>query len=114
MKPVRRRQTPSWVLTLAFLAYALLLMLLLAISRPSDASETDKKVSEGYYGPERFKVTEEPVRPNSEVSTQKGWIGDKRIDLKVIRTNEYTITRGWVGDEYIRKVEPAQEEERKE
>jgi hypothetical protein len=94
-----RRQGQGWEI---ILAGALLFALIWASSRPSAASESQETIQEGYYGSERIKLIEKPVRPNSAVTAQKGWIGDKRIDLKVIRKNEYTETKGWVEGERVK------------
>ena len=94
-----RRRGAAWEI---ILAGALLFALIWASTRASAASESHETVTEGYKGPERVKLSEKPVTPNSETTAKSGWIGDKRIDLRVVRKNEYTETRGWVDGEYTR------------
>lgn len=91
-----------------FSSIILLIALLLVAIGPSEASDAKKTVTKGYYGSERIHVVEKPVKANSQsgqVTTQKGYIGGKRIDLRVVRKNEYTKTRGWVDGKYVRTKE---------
>lgn len=95
-RPLRRGK--AWEL---LLAGALLFGLIWASSGRSDGPESHEIPETPQSGPERVRVIERPSRTNSQVTTQKGWVGDKRIDLKVIRTNEYTKTTGWVDGERV-------------
>jgi hypothetical protein len=80
-------------------------LVFLAISRPSVASESHKIVTEGYQGSQRVKLLEKPVRAKSGETVKMGYIGGERINLRVIRKNEYTETRGWKGSEHVRTRE---------
>lgn len=108
-RPRYQRRGAGWEI---ILAGALLFALIWASSRSSEASESHKTVSEGQSSPTASEPLQTPVTPiygqttpKPATTTQKGWIGDKRIDLKVIRTNEYTETRGWVGNERVKVKE---------
>lgn len=97
-------------------AYAAMILLIVALCRPPEASGAEKIVREGYDGPERFKTSESPVKGDSGTTRHTGWVGDKRIDLRVVRKNEYltrkteyTDTRGWVGDEHVHNKEQVPE-----
>lgn len=92
------RRGKAWEL---LAAGALLFALIWGSTRPSEASESPETFQEAQSGPERVRVIERPSKADSRVTTQKGWIGDKRIDLKVVRTNEYTKTTGWVDGERV-------------
>lgn len=99
MRHYRSRRASGWEIILAGL---LMFILIWAASGPSDASESPKTVSKGYYGDQRVRVVEKASKADSGTTTKKGWVGDKRIDLKVIRKNEYTETRGWVEGERVK------------
>lgn len=91
-----KKSKPDW-----FLLTIIIIVLLFVLNAPSEASGADKKVTEGYYGPERIHVVEKPVTAKTGVSRKTGYVGDKRINLRVIRKNEYIETRGWVDGKYI-------------
>ena len=99
MRHYKSRRASGWEI---ILAGALMFLLIWATSGPSDASESSKTVSKGYYGDQRVRVVEKASKADSGTTTQKGWVGDKRIDLKVIRKNEVTTTKGWVDGDRVR------------
>lgn len=96
-----RRGEPWEIILGGLLAF----ILIYVSSSLSEASESHKIVEEGYYGSERFKTVQTPVRPNSTESLKKGWIGNKRVYLKVQPSGEITTIKGWEGDNYIRLEE---------
>lgn len=99
MKKRQLRRGKPWEIWAA--GALLFLMIWMAATRSSEASESHEIVTEGYHGSQRIKLVEKPVTPKSDVTVQEGWIDDQRINLRVIRKNEYSELRGWVGDEYI-------------
>jgi len=105
----KRRTRSACMLTTVAILYTAGLIIFLTLFAPSDASGDDKKVTEGYYGSERIKLVEKPVTPNSAVTAKTGWAGDKRVNLRVIRKNEYTEIRGWVDGKYIHMRKPSNE-----
>lgn len=100
MRNNNKKLQPGAILTIVW-ALILAVVLITAFASPSEASETHEIVTEGYEGSDRIIVVEKPVKAKSNTSRKQGWIGDKRIDLKVVRTKEYTQTKGWEGDQYI-------------
>jgi len=92
------REGSLWEL---FLVAVLLSTLIWASTSSSAASESHEIVTEGYEGSKRIIAVEKPIKGKSNTSRKQGWVGDKRIDLRVVRTNEYTQTKGWAGDQYI-------------
>jgi len=81
--------------------------LYLALMFPSELAGDDKKVTEGYYGTERIKLREKPVRARSGETITYGYIGQKyvRIHKKVSKDGITTTRRGWVGNKYVRSTQ---------
>ena len=94
----KSRKASYW--ELYFIAI-LVSILIWASVGPSNASESHEIITEGYEGSERVIIVEKPVKGKSNTSRKTGWVGNKRIDLRTTRTNEYTRTVGWKGDTYI-------------
>jgi hypothetical protein len=78
--------------------------LYLALMFPSELAGDDKKVTEGYYGTERIKLLEKPVRAKSGETITYGYIGRDYVRIhKKVSKDGVTVTRkGWVGNKYIR------------
>jgi hypothetical protein len=105
-----RRERSAWQLTAVFLLYAIGLTILLAFCRPSEASESDKTVTEGYRGSERVRLIEEPVRAKSGETITYGYIGNQRVRVRTTTDKSGTkTTRGWQGSEYVRTKEAPSE-----
>lgn len=84
----------------------ILIVIFLASMSPSDASGADKKVTEGYQGSERIKLTEKPVRAKSGVTLERGYIGTKYYRVRRTRHSNGTQTAlGWHGPKRIKITE---------
>jgi len=84
-----------------FIIGAMLIILLWLSVSSSEGSESHKTIIQGYEGSERISTVEKPVKGKPDTSRKTGWVGDRRIDLTVVRTPKHTVTKGWEGDTYI-------------
>lgn len=81
--------------------------LYLVLGWPSEALGDDKKVTEGYYGTDRVKLLEKPVRAKSGETITYGYIGNNyvRIHSKPSKDGKTITRRGWVDDRYVKTKE---------
>lgn len=83
------------------------IILYLALGWPSVASGGDKKVTEGYYGSERYKLIEKPVRAKSGETITYGYIGNERVRIHSKPSKDgVTVTRrGYIGGRRVNEKE---------
>lgn len=81
--------------------------LYLALGWPSTASGEDEIRTEGYYGSDRVKLLEKPIRAKSGETITYGYIGQNyvRIHKKTSKDGTTVTRRGWVDDKYIKTRE---------